>query len=115
IDNAADQLKEALARLKFFNVGVTAVAGQGDVVYNEEATIVFDDLNTKDVDESVKVKLATIGAGMSEDAVKALFNVTATGATVGADNVTVSNDRHYSLERYEIDEWRGAGRMRAAK
>ena len=107
IDSAADQLKEALARLKFYNVGIAAVEGNGDVDYAGETTIVFDDPETKDVDESVIVKLATIGAGMNEDAVKALFNVTATGATVGADNVTVSNDRHYSVERYEIDEETG--------
>ena len=107
IDDAADQLKEALARLKFYNVGITAVEGNGDVDYAGETTIVFDDPETKDVDESVLVKLATIGAGMNEDAVKALFDVTATGASVGADNVTVSNDRHYSVERYEIDEETG--------
>ena len=107
IDNAADQLKEALARLKFYNVGITAVEGEGEVDYAGETTIVFDDPETKDIDESVVVKLATIGAGLDETGVKALFNVTATGATVGADNVTVSNDRHYSMDKYVIDEETG--------
>ena len=107
IDDAAEELKEALARLKFFNVGITAVEGEGEVDYAGETTIVFDDPETKDVDESVVVKLATIGAGLDEGAVKALFNVTATDATVGADNVTVSNDRHYSIDKYVIDEETG--------
>lgn len=104
IDDAADELKEALARLKFHNVGITAVEGNGDVDYSGETTIVFDNPETADVNEAVIVKLATIGAGMNEDAVKALFNVTATGATVGASNITVSNDNHYSVERYVEDE-----------
>ena len=35
---------------------------------------------------------------MNADAVKALFNVTATGATVGTENITVSNDLHYTID-----------------
>ena len=34
---------------------------------------------------------------MNADAVKALFNVTATGATVGTENITVSNDLYYTV------------------
>ncbi len=91
VDRAATALKEALARLKFKEV---AVSGTGATV--EDVTLVEAD-EEKDIEEVV-AKVATINANLDEAAVKKLFNVTATGATVGEDNITVSTDINYAVE-----------------
>ncbi len=100
IDSAARDLKEALARLKFINLSVGATEG-GNVTIAENATIIFDDPETEDFDETVTSRLATIAEGLNEAAVKALFNVEADNATVGEDNISVSNDLHYSVEKFD--------------
>ena len=104
IDQKATELKEALARLKFKGLSISATQGN-DVVIGT-GTLVADDKNTPDVDETVKATIATIAAEMNADAVKGLFNVTATGATVGKDNITVSNDLHYTIDT-DLDGFAG--------
>ncbi len=96
VDNAARALKEALARLKFNEV---AVAGTGATV--NDVTLVEAD-EEKGI-EAVVAKIANISANLDEAAVKELFTVTATGATVGLDNITVSNDVNYAVD-YETRE-----------
>ncbi len=98
IDSAARDLKEALARLKFKALDIKG----NNVAIEESATIVFDNPETEEI-ETVTSRIATIAAGLNEDAVKALFDVEATGATVGADNITISKDLHYSIDRFDED------------
>ncbi len=91
VDDAADALKEALARLEFKN---TSVTGNGVTV--AESTLVEADVE-KGI-EAITAKTAVIAEGLDADAVKALFTVTADNATVGADNITVSNDYYYTVD-----------------
>ncbi|MGN1316326.1 MAG: hypothetical protein ACI4VW_04610 [Acutalibacteraceae bacterium] len=96
VDRAATALKEALSKLKFKGLDIAATDGNAaDIV--TDAVITPDDPTTTDVNEEVRATIAKIAAEMNADAVKALFNVTATGATVGTENITVSNDLYYTV------------------
>ena len=92
IDDAADALKEALARLKFKGLNIT-----GDAAVSE-GIMSADDPNTKEVEKTITATIATIAAEMDADAVKDLFKVTAKDITVGKDNITVSNDLYYTVD-----------------
>ena len=97
VDRAATALKEALSKLKFKGLDIAATPGNAtDII--KDAVITPDDIKTEDVNEEVRATIAKIAAEMNADAVKALFNVTATGATVGTENITVSNDLYYSVK-----------------
>ncbi len=98
IDQKATELKEALARLKFKGLNITDDKGNANT---STGTLVADDPDTPDVDETLTATIANIAAELDADAVKALFNVTATGADVTVDNITVSNDLHYSVEKFD--------------
>lgn len=89
IDQAAYELKVALARLKFKNVEVTGagVADETLVEGDEEAGI-----------EAVVAKVARIDALLNADAVKDLFSATADGANVTKDLINVSDDTVYTVE-----------------
>ena len=90
IDGKATELKEALARLKFYNLSITgdvAVADKTIIAADKEAGI-----------EAVIAKIATISPAMKADDVKKIFTVGATGATVSKENITVSNDLNYTIE-----------------
>ena len=96
VDRAATALKEALSKLKFKGLDIAATPGNAtDII--KDAVITPDDLKTEDVNEEVRATIAKIAAEMNADAVKALFNVTASGATVGTENITVSNDLYYTV------------------
>lgn len=97
VDRAATALKEALSKLKFKGLDIAATPGNAtDII--KDAVITPDDIKTEDVNEEVRATIAKIAAEMNADAVKALFNVTATGATVGTENITVSNDLYYTVD-----------------
>ena len=101
VDSAADALKEALARLEFKNTSVT-----GNGVSVSESTLVEAD-EEKGI-EAVTAKTAIIAECLDADAVKALFTVTADNATVGADNITVSNDYYYTVDT-DLEGFAGTG------
>ena len=91
VDDAATALKEALARLKFKNVAVKGngvTVGTGTLVEGDEEEGI----------EAITATIAKIAPELDASAVKALFTVTADNATVGADNITVSNDIHYTVD-----------------
>ncbi len=95
IDDAADALKEALARLKFKGLNITDADGNANTSTGIMST---DNLDTEEVEATITATIATIAAEMDADAVKDLFKVTANGATVGKDNITVSNDLYYTID-----------------
>ena len=105
IDEAATALKEALAKLKFKNVNVTATAGN-NVTIGEN--VVIEEGDEENGIAPVTATIATIAAKQGADAVKALFNVTADNLQgFGADSITVTNDVNYSVYKTEIDEETG--------
>ena len=105
VDRAATALKEALSKLKFKGLDIAATPGNAtDII--KDAVITPDDIKTEDVNEEVRATIAKIAAEMNADAVKALFNVTATGATVGTENITVSNDLYYTVNT-DLDGFAG--------
>ena len=101
VDSAADALKEALARLEFKNTSIT-----GNGVSVSESTLVEAD-EEKGI-EAVVATTAVIGERLDADAVKALFTVSADNATVGADNITVSNDLYYTIDT-DLEGFAGTG------
>ena len=101
VDSAADALKEALARLEFKN---TSITGNG-VTVSESVLVEADE---EAGIEAVMATTAVIGEKLDVDAVKALFTVTADDATVGADNITVSNDYYYTIDT-DLEGFAGTG------
>ena len=101
VDSAADALKEALARLEFKNTSIT-----GNGVSVSESVLVEAD-EEKGI-EAVTATTAVIAECLDADAVKALFTVTADNATVGADNITVSNDYYYTVDT-DLEGFAGTG------
>ena len=95
IDDAADALKEALARLKFKGLTITDANGN---VNTSTGILSTDNADTPEVEETITATIATIAAEMNADAVKDLFKVTANNATVGKENITVSNDLYYTID-----------------
>ena len=91
IDDAADALKEALARLKFKGLSITGANVS-------EGILSTDDAETEEVEATITATIATIAAEMDADAVKELFKVTADGVTVDKENITVSNDLYYTID-----------------
>ena len=89
IDQAARELKEALARLKFKGLNITGagVATETIVPGDEEAGIA-----------DITATVARIAPELDADAVKALLGATATGASVTKDLITVSNDDIYTVD-----------------
>ena len=101
VDSAADALKEALARLEFKNTSIT-----GNGVSVSESVLVEAD-EEKGI-EAITATTAVIAECLDADAVKALFTVTADNATVGADNITVSNDYYYTIDT-DLEGFAGTG------
>ncbi len=101
VDSAADALKEALARLEFKNTSIT-----GNGVSVSESVLVEAD-EEKGI-EAVTATTAFIAECLDADAVKALFTVTADNATVGAENITVSNDYYYTVDT-DLEGFAGTG------
>ena len=101
VDSAADALKEALARLEFKN---TSITGNG-VTVSESVLVEADE---EAGIEAVMATTAVIGEKLDAGAVKALFTVTADDATVGADNITVSNDYYYTVDT-DLEGFAGTG------
>jgi len=95
VDDAADALKEALARLKFRGLTITDANGN---VNTSTGILSTDNADTPEVEETITATIATIAAEMNADAVKDLFKVTANNATVGKENITVSNDLYYTID-----------------
>ncbi len=95
VDDAADALKEALARLKFKGLTITDANGN---VNTSTGILSTDDAETEEIEATITATIATIAAEMDADAVKDLFKVTANNATVGKENITVSNDLHYTID-----------------
>ena len=91
VDDAADALKEALARLKFKGLSITGANVS-------EGILSTDDADTEEIEETITATIAKIAAEMDADAVKDLFKVTANNATVGKENITVSNDIYYTID-----------------
>ncbi len=89
IDQAAEELKEALARLKFKGLNITGanVATEVIVPGDEEAGIA-----------DITASIARIAPELDADAVKALLGATATSANVTTDLITVSNDINYTVD-----------------
>ncbi len=89
IDQAANELKEALARLKFKGLNITGagVATETIVPGDEEAGIA-----------DITATVARIAPELDADAVKALLGATATSANVTTDLITVSNDDVYTVD-----------------
>ncbi len=89
IDQAANELKEALARLKFKGLNITGagVATETIVPGDEEAGIA-----------DITATVARIAPELDADAVKALLGATATNANVTTDLITVSNDTVYTVD-----------------
>ena len=89
IDQAANELKEALARLKFKGLNITGagVATETIVPGDEEAGIA-----------DITATVARIAPELDADAVKALLGATATSANVTKDLITVSNDVNYTVD-----------------
>ena len=89
IDQAAKELKEALARLKFKGLNITGAGVATEVIVpgDEEAGI-----------EDITASIARIAPELDADAVKAIFEVSATSANVTKDLITVSNDTYYTVD-----------------
>ena len=89
IDHAANELKEALARLKFKGLNITGagVATETIVPGDEEAGIA-----------DITATVARIAPELDADAVKTVLGATATSANVSKDLITVSNDIHYTVD-----------------
>ncbi len=89
IDQAANELKEALARLKFKGLNITGAGVATEVIVpgDEEAGIA-----------DITASVARIAPELDADAVKALLGATATSANVTKDLITVSNDIHYTVD-----------------
>ncbi len=94
VDQKATELKEALARLKFKGLDIGATEGK-DVEIDTGILVEGDEENNI---EAVTATIAKIAAEMDAAAVKALFDVKADNAAVGVDNITVSNDLHYTVD-----------------
>ncbi len=90
IDDAAEALKEALARLKFKGLSVFEKFNDNKVV-GSEVLVEADEINKI---EEVSSLVSHIAANQNEDAVKTLFAVQATNANVS--DIVVTNDRNYS-------------------
>ena len=102
VDQKATELKEALARLKFKGLDIGATEGK-NVEIDTGILVEGDEENNI---EAVTATIAKIAAKTDAEAVKALFSVTADGATVGVDNITVSNDLHYTVDT-DLDGFAG--------
>ena len=89
IDAAANELKEALARLKFKALNITGadVATEVIVPGDEEAGIA-----------DITASVARIAPELNAGAVKALLGATADGANVTTDLITVANDVNYTID-----------------
>ena len=89
IDQAAKELKEALARLKFKGLNITGAGVATEVIVpgDEEAGI-----------EDITATIARIAPELDADAVKTLLGATATSANVSKDLITVSNDINYTVD-----------------
>lgn len=89
IDDAANELKEALARLKFKGLNITGANVNTEVIVpgDEEAGI-----------EDITASIARIPHELDADAVKALLGATASSANVTTDLITVSNDEKYTVD-----------------
>ena len=89
IDDAANELKEALARLKFKGLSITGAGVATEVIVpgDEEAGIA-----------DITASVARIPHELDADAVKALLGATATSANVTTDLITVSNDDVYTVD-----------------
>ncbi len=97
IDQAANELKEALARLKFKGLNITGagVATETIVPGDEEAGIA-----------DITATVARIAPELDADAVKALLGATATSANVTKDLITVSNDVVYTVDT-DLEDFTG--------
>ena len=94
IDGKCNELKEALARLKFKGLNITAT---GNIVVDDDA--ILEEGNEKEGIDAVTTTIARIAAGLDAETVKTFFNVSADGnLTVDADNITVSNDLYYTVD-----------------
>ena len=89
IDTAANELKEALARLKFKGLNITGAGVSTEVIVpgDEEAGI-----------EDITATIARIAPELDADAVKAVLGATANNANVTTDLITVSNDDNYTVD-----------------
>ena len=89
IDAAANELKEALARLKFKGLNITGAGVATEVIVpgDEEAGI-----------DDITATVARIAPELDADAVKAVLGATAAGASVTKDLITVSNDDKYTVD-----------------
>ena len=89
IDTAANELKEALARLKFKGLNITGANVSTEVIVpgDEEAGI-----------EDITASIARIAPELDADAVKAILGATASSANVTKDLITVSNDSTYTVD-----------------
>ena len=89
IDTAANELKEALARLKFKGLNITGAGVATEVIVpgDEEAGI-----------EDITASVARIAPELDADAVKAILGATASSANVTKDLITVSNDSTYTVD-----------------
>ncbi len=91
IDDAAEDLKEALGRLNFKGVSVTyknVEVSTGTLVEGDEEAGI----------EAVTTRISRIDSEKSVDAIKALFAATGSGFSVAQDDITITNDLYYSLE-----------------
>ena len=97
IDQAANELKEALARLKFKGLNITGANVSTEVIVpgDEEAGI-----------EDITASIARIAPELDADAVKTVLGATATSANVSKDLITVSNDIHYTVDT-DLDNFTG--------
>ena len=97
IDQAANELKEALARLKFKGLNITGANVSTEVIVpgDEEAGI-----------EDITASIARIAPELDADAVKALLGATATSANVTKDLITVSNDVVYTVDT-DLEDFTG--------
>lgn len=91
VDRKAEELKEALARLKFKGLSITDKNGNA----NTSTGILVEGDEAKGI-EAVTATIANIAPEMGADDVKALFTVAATSA--GTVDITVSNDLYYTVE-----------------
>jgi hypothetical protein len=89
IDTAANELKEALARLKFKGLNISGANVSTEVIVpgDEEAGI-----------EAITASIARIAPELDAAAVKAAIGATASNANVTTDLITVSNDVHYTVD-----------------
>ena len=89
IDVAANELKEALARLKFKGLNITGAGVSTEVIVPGDEKAGIDDITAT---------VARIAPELDADAVKAVIGATASGANVTTDLITVSNDVHYTVD-----------------